>query len=160
MARRLTVCGNDPSLPLAKAPSEGSPGGDTPVVLNITENEYADLNPQCRLRGLHQTGGHPNERTAGCGGGAVVATCHPNLWKSRMFNSPMPSQPGWHCHREYRLNVQGRRLAILEERDRIGMDLHDGIIQSIYAVGLTLEHARLLLKSLRFCLLPYRTGNH
>jgi signal transduction histidine kinase len=44
-----------------------------------------------------------------------------------------------------RLNIQGRRLAILEERERIGMDLHDGIIQSIYAVGLTLEHARLLL---------------
>ena len=43
-----------------------------------------------------------------------------------------------------RLNIQGRRLAILEERERIGMDLHDGIIQSIYAVGLTLEHARLL----------------
>ena len=43
------------------------------------------------------------------------------------------------------LNMQGRRLAILEERERIGMDLHDGIIQSIYAVGLTLEHARLLL---------------
>jgi signal transduction histidine kinase len=33
----------------------------------------------------------------------------------------------------------------LEERDRIGMDLHDGIIQSIYGVGLTLEHARLLI---------------
>jgi len=44
------------------------------------------------------------------------------------------------------LNIQGRRLAILEERERIGMDLHDGIIQSIYAVGLTLEHARLLLQ--------------
>jgi signal transduction histidine kinase len=44
-----------------------------------------------------------------------------------------------------RLNLQGRRLAVLEERERIGMDLHDGIIQSIYAVGLTLEHARLLL---------------
>lgn len=43
------------------------------------------------------------------------------------------------------LNQQARRLAILEERERIGMDLHDGIIQSIYAVGLTLEHARLLL---------------
>ena len=26
-----------------------------------------------------------------------------------------------------------------------GMDLHDGVIQSIYAVGLTLEHAKLLL---------------
>ena len=44
-----------------------------------------------------------------------------------------------------RLNIQGRRLAVLEERDRIGMDLHDGVIQSIYAVGLTLEHARLLI---------------
>jgi len=44
-----------------------------------------------------------------------------------------------------RLNIQGRRLAVLEERERIGMDLHDGIIQSIYAVGLTLEHALLLM---------------
>jgi signal transduction histidine kinase len=43
------------------------------------------------------------------------------------------------------LNVKQRRLAVLEERERIGMDLHDGIIQDIYAVGLTLEHARLLL---------------
>jgi signal transduction histidine kinase len=39
-----------------------------------------------------------------------------------------------------RLHQKVQRLAILEERDRIGMDLHDGIIQSIYAVGLTLEH--------------------
>ncbi len=44
-----------------------------------------------------------------------------------------------------RLFTQGRRVAILEERERIGMDLHDGVIQSIYAVGLTLEHARLLM---------------
>lgn len=43
------------------------------------------------------------------------------------------------------LNTQQRRLAVLEERERIAMDLHDGIIQSIYAVGLTLEHARMLL---------------
>lgn len=38
------------------------------------------------------------------------------------------------------------RLAILEERSRIGMDLHDGVIQSIYAVGLTLETIRLLFR--------------
>lgn len=43
------------------------------------------------------------------------------------------------------LNMQQRRLAVLEERERIGMDLHDGVIQSIYAVGLILEHARLLM---------------
>jgi signal transduction histidine kinase len=44
-----------------------------------------------------------------------------------------------------RLYEQIGRLAIVEERSRIGMDLHDGVIQSIYAVGLTLESARLLL---------------
>ncbi len=40
-----------------------------------------------------------------------------------------------------RLHQNARRLAVLEERDRIGMDLHDGIIQSIYGVGLSLENA-------------------
>jgi signal transduction histidine kinase len=41
------------------------------------------------------------------------------------------------------LNRQGKRLAVLEERERIGMDLHDGIIQSIYGVGLGLDYARI-----------------
>jgi signal transduction histidine kinase len=40
-----------------------------------------------------------------------------------------------------RLHEQEQRVAILEERQRIGRDLHDGIIQSIYAVGLTLDDA-------------------
>jgi len=40
-----------------------------------------------------------------------------------------------------RLHENSRRLAVLEERERIGMDLHDGIIQSIYGVGLSLENA-------------------
>ncbi|MEX0799771.1 MAG: GAF domain-containing sensor histidine kinase [Dehalococcoidia bacterium] len=39
-----------------------------------------------------------------------------------------------------------RALALLEERERIGMDLHDGIIQSIYAVALGLEGAQLRLE--------------
>jgi signal transduction histidine kinase len=38
-----------------------------------------------------------------------------------------------------RLHEQVQRLAIFDERERIGKDLHDGIIQSIYAVGLSLE---------------------
>lgn len=45
-----------------------------------------------------------------------------------------------------RLHYNTRRLAVLEERERIGMDLHDGVIQSIYGVGLTLENTRMLLK--------------
>ena len=39
------------------------------------------------------------------------------------------------------LHENTRRLAVLEERERIGMDLHDGIIQAIYGVGLSLESA-------------------
>ena len=38
-----------------------------------------------------------------------------------------------------RLHDLVQRLAVVEERERIGKDLHDGIIQSIYAVGLSLE---------------------
>ena len=40
-----------------------------------------------------------------------------------------------------RLHEKEQQLAVLEERQRIGRDLHDGIIQSIYAVGLTLDDA-------------------
>ncbi|HET7830025.1 MAG TPA: GAF domain-containing sensor histidine kinase [Candidatus Limnocylindrales bacterium] len=44
-----------------------------------------------------------------------------------------------------RLHDQVQRLAIVEERERIGRDLHDGIIQAIYAVGLSLEDVLELL---------------
>lgn len=40
-----------------------------------------------------------------------------------------------------------QRLAVLEERERFARDLHDGIIQSIYGVGLTLDNAKALLLS-------------
>ena len=38
-----------------------------------------------------------------------------------------------------RLHEQLRRLAVVDERDRISKDLHDGIIQNMYAVSLSLE---------------------
>ena len=38
-----------------------------------------------------------------------------------------------------RMQEELRALAVLRERERIGMDLHDGIIQSLYAVSLGLE---------------------
>jgi len=37
---------------------------------------------------------------------------------------------------------QSQQLVLLQERERFGMDLHDGVIQSIYAVGLMLEDAQ------------------
>ncbi len=38
-----------------------------------------------------------------------------------------------------RLHEQARRLAVVAERDRIGRDLHDGVIQRLYAVTLSLD---------------------
>jgi signal transduction histidine kinase len=38
-----------------------------------------------------------------------------------------------------RLHEETQRLAIVDERDRISQDLHDSIIQSLYALGLSLE---------------------
>jgi len=37
---------------------------------------------------------------------------------------------------------QNQQIAILQERERFGMDLHDGVIQSIYAIGLMLDDSR------------------
>jgi Signal transduction histidine kinase len=46
-----------------------------------------------------------------------------------------------------RLHEQVRRLAVVEERERISRDLHDGIIQSIYGVALSLEEVPFLVGS-------------
>jgi signal transduction histidine kinase len=42
--------------------------------------------------------------------------------------------------RNAQLHTQVQDLVLLEERERIGMDLHDGVIQSLYATGLKLEN--------------------
>jgi two-component system, NarL family, sensor histidine kinase DevS len=41
------------------------------------------------------------------------------------------------------LREKEKRVALLEERERISMELHDGIIQSLYAIGMNLELLRL-----------------
>lgn len=40
------------------------------------------------------------------------------------------------------LGEQQSRVVLLEERERIAMELHDGIIQSLYAIGMQLDLAR------------------
>jgi signal transduction histidine kinase len=44
-----------------------------------------------------------------------------------------------------KLSAELRKLAVVEERDRISMELHDGIIQAIYAIGIKLELTKLRL---------------
>jgi signal transduction histidine kinase len=44
-----------------------------------------------------------------------------------------------------RMHEELRQLAVLQERERIAQDLHDGSIQSLYAVSLTLEDTEELI---------------
>jgi signal transduction histidine kinase len=118
----------------------------TPVVLNLEDYEYADLNPDTRASGIHQLAVIPMSGRRGVVGVICVAACHPHPLDDLevQFVQAISSWMATAIENVH-LNESGKRLAILEERDRFGMDLHDGIIQSIYAVGLTLEHARLLM---------------
>lgn len=41
------------------------------------------------------------------------------------------------------LSEKQQRVVLLEERERVAMDLHDGVIQSLYAIGMQLQLMRL-----------------
>jgi two-component system, NarL family, sensor histidine kinase DevS len=117
-----------------------------PVVLNLSEYEYADLNPEAKVQGIHQLAVLPMTGRRGVVGVLCVAACHPQPLDDLEVQF-VQAISAWMATaiENVHLSESGKRLAVLEERDRFGMDLHDGIIQSIYAVGLTLEHARLLI---------------
>jgi signal transduction histidine kinase len=110
------------------------------------DDENNELHPAIYEKQFRQLALLPLQGRRGILGVLCVGTCHPQPLDDLevQFLAVISSWVGTGIE-NMQLNLQGRRLAILEERERIGMDLHDGIIQSIYAVGLTLEHARLLL---------------
>ncbi|GAP11927.1 histidine kinase [Bellilinea caldifistulae] len=118
-----------------------------PHIISLSDTGTADLHADVLMGEFHQIACLPINGRQGVLGVLCVASCHPRPLDEMevQFLATIGSWVGTAIE-NVRLNLQGRRLAVLEERERIGMDLHDGIIQSIYAVGLTLEHARLLVK--------------
>ncbi|MEA4906743.1 MAG: GAF domain-containing sensor histidine kinase [Chloroflexi bacterium] len=119
-----------------------------PALMVLPNNDGHDLDRAFLDGCFHQIACFPLTARRGVLGVMCVATCHPQPFgeMEMQFLSAISALAGTAVENVL-LNVQQRRLAVLEERERIGMDLHDGIIQSIYAVGLTLEHARLLMDS-------------
>ncbi len=63
-----------------------------------------------------------------------------------------------------RLRLQGRvqdqqnEMAVVAERNRIARDMHDGLVQYVYALGLQLEHARDLVVTDPTAVAPLLTG--
>ena len=58
--------------------------------------------------------------------------------------SPLRTPKGINIVAAVRDATQRQRLGLLDERERIAKELHDGVIQGLYAVGMTLQatHAR------------------
>jgi signal transduction histidine kinase len=125
----------------------GAAKSGKPRIINLDETEVHDLSPEMTEQRFRLLACFPLMGSKGAVGILCVASCQqtPLDELEIQFISAISSWLGTVVE-NIRLNLQSRRLAILEERERIGMDLHDGIIQSIYAVGLTLDHARHLLK--------------
>jgi two-component system, NarL family, sensor histidine kinase DevS len=119
---------------------------DQPSLISLPSSDGRDLSKTILEGCFTQVACFPLTGRSGVLGVLSVATCHPQPLEETeiQFISALCYWVGTAIE-NVGLNLQQRRLAVLEERERIGMDLHDGIIQSIYAVGLTLEHARLLM---------------
>ena len=119
---------------------------DQPSLMSLPSPDGQDLSKAVLESCLTQVACFPLTGRRGMLGVLSVASCHPQPLEELeiQFISALCSWVSTAIE-NIDLNLQQRRLAVLEERERIGMDLHDGIIQSIYAVGLTLEHARLLM---------------
>lgn len=117
-----------------------------PRVWTVNPNDSMDLDESVLANGIHQIASFPLRGRSNVLGVLCVAVLgrRPLTDLDVQFIGAIGSWMGTALE-NVRYNNNSRRLAVLEERERIGMDLHDGIIQSIYAVGLTLEHARLLL---------------
>jgi signal transduction histidine kinase len=115
-------------------------------IINLQEEPLAELSAEILKANIHQIGIFPLVGRQGVLGVMSIASRHvyPLNESEIQFLSAISFWAGTAIE-NVRLNLQQRRIAILEERERIGMDLHDGVIQSIYAVGLVLEHARLLM---------------
>jgi signal transduction histidine kinase len=113
-----------------------------PVVSYDLENDDRLLRNAVVKAGFHQIACIPLMSGENLMGVLSVATRHKEPMDER--NVQLLSAVGnWAglAIENARLHASARRFAVLDERERIGMDLHDGIIQSIYGVGLSLETA-------------------
>jgi len=113
-----------------------------PTIVTDLEAETRYLRPSVVRAGFRQMADFPLKSSANLMGVLSVLTrgSRPFEEEDLRFVDGLANWAGLAIENA-RLHENARRLAVLGERDRIGMDLHDGIIQSIYGVGLSLDSA-------------------
>ncbi len=115
--------------------------GQRMIVTDLAQ-EARYLRPSIVKEGFRQIADFPLKSSANLMGVMSIATRNskPFEEESLKFLDGVANWAGLAIENAH-LHENARRLAVLEERDRIGMDLHDGIIQSIYGIGLSLDSA-------------------
>jgi signal transduction histidine kinase len=116
---------------------------ENPLV-NLPNRRFPDLNPALQASGYGQAAAYPILVELMPIGIFSIAHSRRNLLteQEQQFFRRISSWIGGIIAYE-RGSQQQRALIISEERERIGMDLHDGIIQSLYGIGLSMENVRL-----------------
>jgi two-component system sensor histidine kinase DevS len=115
-----------------------------PRVINLPNSRITELTSIIREKALGQIVCMPIVTSGDVYGITSVAHTRTNLLTDRemeYFQTLMLSMAEMVAYEND--NQQARIQIISEERERIGMDLHDGIIQSLYGIGLSLENARM-----------------
>jgi len=129
----------------------GPSAGLAPSLGSLPRDGHVGCGPRCAtIQGDHHQMTHlnaPLKRGGRSIGTLCVIARSPRSFSSREMDllQGLASQAAI-AMENARLHEQLRSLTLLEERERIAMDLHDGIIQSIYAVGLNLERCVELVK--------------
>lgn len=116
-------------------------------VINFPNRRFTDLNPSLQVSPYGQAAAYPIYVDQIPTGIYTLAHTRRNMLSEneRQFFRSAADWIGSIIASE-RSSQQQRTQIISEERERIGMDLHDGIIQSLYGIGLSMENARLGLE--------------
>lgn len=115
-----------------------------PSVLHLTQESFPELNKKFIQNGFGEIFCFPIRAESGALGALCLADKKINKIDEKMEDVLMETATmvGAVVFHE-RQSLESKRLIVMEERERIGMDLHDGIIQSLYGVGLSLQNAML-----------------
>ncbi len=113
-------------------------------VINLPNSRVKELNVELREKAIGQLLCLPIYSETELFGIACFAHTRRNLLTDRELNLLQAMIASMAEMVAYEISNQQARVQIItEERERIGMDLHDGIIQSLYGIGLSLENARM-----------------
>lgn len=113
-------------------------------VVNLPNSRVKELNVELREKAIGQLICLPLFSDDEAFGVACFAHSRRNLLTDREMNFLQATGASLSEGISYEIRNQQARVQIIsEERKRIGMDLHDGIIQSLYGIGLSLENARM-----------------